>query len=65
MVFRVQYTTRAQFKRAQDVEDAGWRDLPGIWEDEQAAETEARDLQDVAEGRSIYRVIGFDLVRAA
>lgn len=65
MVFRVQYTTRAAFRAAADVEDAGWRDVKGLWDDEGQAETEARDLQDVAEGRFVYRVIGFDLVRAA
>ncbi len=65
MVFRVQYTTRQQFQRAADVEDAGWRDVSGLWDDEAQAQTEADDLQNVAEGRFVYRVIGFELVRAA
>ena len=65
MVFRVQYTTRAAFQAAGDPEDAHWRDVAGLFEDEKTADAEAADLSIVAEGRFVYRVIGFELVRAA
>ncbi len=65
MVYRIQYTTPSALRRAGDVEDAGWADVPGLFENEKEAREEAASLEAAVDRRFAYRVVPYDLVRAA
>lgn len=48
-----------------DVEDLPWETLDGIHTDEKRANAIAAELEAAEDGRYTFRVVSFDLVRAA